>query len=105
MQELVQEIQKIIKYEIRELKDDINELKNNFKELKDDVRVLSDRLSVIEHDHGEKINAIYDLICLDKEINAPKFEKINKISEKVEKNQLHILNLENKVSILEKNIS
>lgn len=148
MPELVQEIQKIIKYELNnfkvelknelkselktelknelraELRKDFNEelnqqignlrdefndkfdaLKDDFNELKDDVRVLRDCLFVVEHEHGQKIDAIYDLVCLDKEVNAPKFEKINKISDKVDKNQLHILNHENRISNLEKYIS
>ena len=117
MQEIVKEIEQIIKREvgdkidglINEFKADIHSLKDEFSskfdDLNDQIQILRDSLFVIEHEHGRKIDAIYDLVYLDKELNEPKFQKIEEISSKVDNDHLHILNHEDRLSILEKNIS
>lgn len=132
MQEIVKEIQKIIKLEAgdkidalrtefkadnqslkNELRNEFNsrfddlkdEFNNKFDDLNEQIQVLRDCVFVIEQEHGRKIDAIFDLVYLDKELNDPKFKQIEEISGKVDNNRLHILNHEDRISILEKNIS
>lgn len=62
---------------------------------------LENTVLVIEHEHGQKLDAIFDLVNLDKEVNKPKFDELSNLNKKTEKNYLHILNHEQRISTLE----
>lgn len=86
----------------------MDRLENRMDKLEDSVEKLDDRMEslentvlVIEHEHGRKLDAIFDLVNLDKEINKPKFDEISTLNKKTEKNYLHILNHEQRISTLE----
>lgn len=72
-----------------------------FDRLEARMESLENTVLVIEHEHGRKLDAIFDLVNLDKEINKPKFDEISTLNKKTEKNYLHILNHEQRISTLE----
>ena len=98
-----QEVRDVIQTELKDtIKQEIKaEIGDKFDKLNLEIKNIKEALFVIEHEHGRKIDAIYDLFNLDKEINKPKFDEISIISKKTEQNYLHILNHENRISTLE----
>ena len=125
MDELLKSIQKIIRQEIKQevgnkidnienrldnienrldnIENRLDNVENRLDNVESDIKDIKKSLFIIEHEHGKKIDAIYDLVNLDKEINKPKFDEISKITKKSEQNYLHILNHEGRISTLEKN--
>ncbi|MBP3597685.1 MAG: hypothetical protein J6J60_09910 [Clostridia bacterium] len=83
------------------LEDRIDKLEDRIDKLEDRMESLENTVLVIEHEHGRKLDAIFDLVNLDKEINKPKFDEISTLNKKTEKNYLHILNHEQRISTLE----
>ena len=69
-----------------EFKDDMKNEMSNFKtEVKDEIRK---RFFVFEHDYGRKIDGLYDVVVLNKQIAD---NKIDELEQKVEANDMRII--------------
>lgn len=81
------------------------ELNNRTSKIETEIQDFRESLFVLEYEHNKKLDAIYDLFDLEKEINQPKFDELKKISQKTDLNSLHILNHEDRICTLEKHNS
>jgi len=81
------------------LKNDMNDVKADINSMKADISHISGRVAVIEHEHGEKIQALLDgeVAILDK---LDLFEKRFESDEQdIENHSIRIRNLESKVKV------
>ena len=75
-----------VKNEISDFKTEIKDEMSNFKtEVKDEIR---ERFFVFEHDYGRKIDGLYDVIVLNKQITD---NKIDELEQKVGANDMRII--------------
>ncbi len=76
----------------------IEELK---KETKQEMQEIREALFVLEHEHGRKIDAIYDALMIHQEKNDKMSENIGILDKRTEKNEMNIFNHEKRISALE----
>ncbi len=75
-----------IKDEMSNFKSEIKDEISNFKtEVKDEIR---ERFFVFEHDYGRKIDGLYDVVVLNKQIAD---NKIDELEQKVKANDMRII--------------
>ena len=75
-----------IKDEMSNFKSEIKDEMSNFKtEVKDEIR---ERFFVFEHDYGQKIDGLYDVVVLNKQIAD---NKIEELEQKVGANDMRII--------------
>lgn len=75
-----------IKDEMSSFKTEIKDEMSNFKtEVKDEIR---ERFFVFEHDYGRKIDGLYDVVVLNKQITD---NKIDELEQKVGANDMRII--------------
>ena len=82
----------------QELDKKIEELK---KETKQEMQEIREALFVLEHEHGRKIDAIYDALMIHQEKNDKMSENIGILDKRTEKNEMNIFNHEKRISALE----
>lgn len=78
------------------------EFKSENKKIRDEIADLKETVYLMKDEHGEKLDAIFDYIVLNQEKEKTKNKKDEKLQKIVDKNQLKIWNLENRVEVLEK---
>lgn len=75
-----------MKNEMASFKSEIKEEMSNFKvEVKDEIR---ERFFVFEHEYGRKIDGLYDVVVLNKQITD---NKIDELEQKVDTNDMRII--------------
>ena len=62
---------------------------------------LTDKMFLFEQEYGNKIDAIFDAVILEKDKNIEKSEKIRKLDKRVESNEAKIFGHERRISVLE----
>lgn len=75
-----------MKNEMASFKSEMKEEMSNFKvEVKDEIR---ERFFVFEHEYGRKIDGLYDVLVLNKQITD---NKIEELEQKVDTNDMRII--------------
>ena len=60
--------------ELQETKDEVKGVKDEVKGVKDEVKEVKDRVTIIEQDHGKKLDALFD----GYKQNSEKLDRIEK---------------------------
>lgn len=87
------------------LRCEINEVKHEMDEFKQEIQNVKDTLFVIEHEHGRKIDAMYDYLDLQNDKMKEKSRNIRNLDKRMERSEISIFNLEKRVTALEKSNS
>ena len=87
----------------------LDEMDNKIDEKIDDLREemnqrtkeILDQQFLFESEYGRKIDVIFDSVSLEMDKNLEKSEKIRKLDQRVDRNEVNIFGLEKRVSTLE----
>lgn len=112
MEEFVKSIENIIIRENQKLKTELKqELKTELKEelsteLKKELgQEIQNRFLVFEFEYGRKIDAIYDLVMLQKEKLEDEIEWLKNLNRRLNNVEVDVLNHETRITALEKSNS
>ncbi len=78
------------------LREEVNQNMNHL------AQKILDRQFVFEDEYGRKIDAIFEYVEFHQKNNLQRFDRINKLEDRVEKNGLQILDHEKRISALER---
>jgi len=81
VREAVKEEIEPIKTDITNMKSDISELSGSVANLKSDVSELSGSVAVIEVQHGEKLNAVYEAVTAMNKNFPPRIDLLERKSD------------------------
>ncbi len=71
------------------------------EEMNQRTKEILDQQFLFESEYGRKIDVIFDSVSLEMDKNLEKSEKIRKLDQRVERNEVNIFGLEKRVSTLE----
>ena len=101
--EFYQENEKLRKELRAEFRQENEKLRQELRaEFKQEIREIKDCLFVIEHEHGKKIDAMYDFLSLQNDKLQVKTEEVRRLDKRTERNEIKIFDLEKRVTVLEK---
>lgn len=85
----------------------IDEMNQKFErkidELQEEIREIRNRQLVFEYEYGTKIDAIFDAVTLELDKNLEKSEKIRKLENRMDRNEVTMFGYEKRISSLELN--
>lgn len=107
MEEMLAQIKEIITKENEKLRKSLEanfeqKLENLRLETKQEMQEIKDCLFVLEHEHGKKIDAIYDALMIQQEKNDNMLDNIDGLDKRTERNEISIFDHEKRISVLEK---
>lgn len=84
--------------------DEMNQkFERKIDELQEEIREIRNRQLVFEYEYGTKIDAIFDAVTLELDKNLEKSEKIRKLENRMDRNEVTMFGYEKRISSLELN--
>ncbi len=74
---------------------------DRFDGIEQQTKEILDQQFLFETEYGTKIDVIFDSVSLEMDKNLEKSQKIRKLDQRVEQNEVNIFSLEKRVSTLE----